>query len=540
MRNPGFVAVLFLMFICSAPLADAAEPRIGNFVRYDTGDFVIITSRSGNQAREIMTKLVKFRLTLERLLNRKAARSGIGTQIMIVSDSDWEKYLQPRERVAGFFQRARFDNHMALNGDADEFVIYIMFHEYTHFFLSSAFSGEFPPWFNEGLAEFMGYVKFKGSTAVIQNPQFRADEARDKDWIAFDKLIRIDHHSPEYQSHKLAPDFYAQAWLTVHYGYLENREFGRQFYSYLNQLNKLVPQEEAARSAFGADLSLVDAQLRAYSRKSNKFSGGLDLGAVPEFTLPKGEPMSDADAIAALIDLQLAARIAPDRIRPLVESLVRREPDSASSYIMAARLAEFEDKSPEFDAAVEKAGKLLKPDDWNGQRELALVLLASADDFNPMNTRSTEDTNRDLKRALAAFVKAVEHNNQDAKTLWGLGTTLTRLNVDLDLAQTALESAYQRVPASAQIAISLANLKSRQEKPEEMVPYLKDAIRFAGDLNTRRWATQTLQEIDRFLAENARIDEENRKQREAYERDMAEYEKKYGKPKKKPAAKKAQ
>jgi hypothetical protein len=38
-----------------------------------------------------------------------------------------------------------------------------------------------------------------------------------------------------------------------------------------------------------------------------------------------------------------------------------------------------------------------------------------------------------------------------------------------------------------------------------------------------------------YIAERDRVDEENRQQREAYEKQLAEYEKKYGKQKKKAA-----
>jgi len=467
------------------------------------------------------------------VLGKRAARSGIGTHIVIVGESDWNKYLQPREQIAGYFQRARFDNYMALNGDAGDYAIYVMFHEYTHFYLSSEFSGEYPPWFNEGLAELMGYAKFVGTRTVLQIPMFRVQEARDRDWIPFDRMIKIDHSSPEYQSHKLADAFYAQAWLTVHYGLIEDTAFGRQMFTYLNQLNTLVPQEEASRKVFGADLEPINGKLRGYSRKSNMSSGAIELGAVPEITLPKGEPLSEADGLAVVIDVMLATRLAPDRIRPLVESLKRRAPDSARSYILAARLAEFEDDSAAFDAAVTKAESLLAADDWLSQRQLASVLLESANDFNPMNSRTTSDTDRDLKRALKWYSKSVEKYNDDPQALWGLGTVLTRLDRDLDLADLALRSAYKRVPASASISMSLANLKSREQKPEEMVPYLRDTIRYASDLSTRRWAIETLEETSAYLAERNKVDEENRKQREEYEKMRAEYEKKYGKPKKK-------
>jgi hypothetical protein len=527
------LSTLLALLACSS--AGAAEPRIGKFTRYDTGDFVIITSRSASQARQFMQNLTKFRLTLEKLLGKRAARSGIGTHIVIVSGSDWEKYLQPRKEIAGYFQRAMFDNYMSMNGDAGDYAIYIMFHEYTHFYLSSQFAGEYPPWFNEGLAEFMAYARFTPKGVQLMIPDFRAQEARDKDWIPFERLIRIDQYSPEYQSHKLADSFYAQAWLTVHYGMLENREFGQQYFNYLNQLNQLVPREEAARKAFG-DLDAVDANLRAYSRKNNKFSGVINLGEIPEIDLPKGEPMSDADAIAALVDLQLATRVSPERMRPLVESLLRREPEAARSHIIAARVAEFEDKHAQFDAAVDKAAKLLSADDWQGQRDLGLVLLANADKFDPLSARTPEDTKRDLKRSLTWLASSVEKHSEDPKSLWGLGTVLTRLDSQLDVADTALQAAYQRVPASAAIAMSLANLKSRQEKYEEMLPYLRDVIRYADDLGMRRWAADTQVEMEKYLAERARIDEENRRQREAYEKQLADHEKKYGKPKKKKTA----
>ena len=527
------LACLFAIALHCVPDAKAGEPRIGKFVKYDAGDFVIITSRSSAQARDIMQKLVKFRVCLEKLLGKRAARSGIGTYIVVVGASDWEKYLQPRENVAGYFQRARFDNYMSLNGDASDLAVYVMFHEYTHFYLSSQFSGEYPPWFNEGLAEVMGYAKFNESRMVLQIPMFRVHEARDSDWIPFDRMIKIDHSSPEYQSHQLADAFYAQAWLMVHYGLIEDQDFGRQIFKYLTQLNSLVPQEQATRAVFGDDPGAVDAKLRAYSRNSHMSSGALELGEVPQITLPKGEPMSDEDGLAAIIDVMLATRLAPERILPMVESMKRRAPNSARSYILAARLAEYDDDSAAFDAAVTKAESLLVAGDWLSRRQLASALLTNANDFNPMNSRTDADTDRDLKRALKWYMHAVELNKEDAETLWGLGTVLTRLDRDHDLADLALRSAYQKVPASASVAMSLANLKGREQKPEEMIPYLKDTIRYASDLYTRRWATQTLEETEKYLDEARKSDEENRKQREEYEKAMAEYEKKYGKQKKK-------
>jgi len=80
--------------------------------------------------------------------------------------------------------------------------------------------------------------------------------------------------------------------------------------------------------------------------------------------------------------------------------------------------------------------------------------------------------------------------------------------------------------------VSLANLKSNQRKPDEMIPYLEDTIRYATDLGTRRWAAETLVEVRAFIVQRDKELEENRKQREESEKMLAEYEKLYGKKKK--------
>jgi hypothetical protein len=528
---PHLLAALLLAAGSAAALA--AEPRIGKFVNYDAGEFVIVTSRSPAQARRIMTDLVKFRLTLERVLGKRATSNAFPTTIVITSAADWNKWLQPGRNVAGFFQRARFSNYMAINGDAPtQEALHVMFHEYTHYYLATQFSGEYPPWFNEGLAELMGWARFDKGMAILQVPMYQVYEARDGDWITWERMLKVDHNDPEYQSHKLAPSFYAQSWLTVNYGLIENRDFGANIFKYLQKLNMLMPQEEAARQAFG-DLAAADKLLRDYSRASSIAGGGINLSDVPDAQLPAAKPLSDVDAMSILADLMLETRISPQRIQPLVQALGRRDPNVARASILAARLAQATDDNAGFDAAVARAEAAMAPGDWQQRRELASVLLASGLDTSPMSSRKSEDMDNDVKRAVKWFSEAIAHNGEDVEALWGFGTATTRLDQDLDAAERALVAAYKRAPSSAAIAMSLANLKGRQEKPEEMVTFLEDTIRYATDLHTRRWASDTLTQARQYIVEKQRFEAENRKRQEAYEKARDEYEKKYGKPKKK-------
>ena len=163
------VALLGCVALACITPTQAGEPRVGKFVQYDAGEFVVVTSRSGAQARRLMEDLVKFRLTLERVLGKRATPNAFPTTIVITSASDWNNWVQPGRSLAGFFQRARFANYMAINGDAslDE-ALHVMFHEYTHYYLASQFAGEYPPWFNEGLAELMGWARFDKGMALLQ------------------------------------------------------------------------------------------------------------------------------------------------------------------------------------------------------------------------------------------------------------------------------------------------------------------------------------------------------------------------------------
>jgi tetratricopeptide (TPR) repeat protein len=314
---------------------------------------------------------------------------------------------------------------------------------------------------------------------------------------------------------------------------LENRQFGQQMFTYINQLNQLIPREEAAISTFGTDLAAIDKQLYDYSRRSTLSTGGLKVAQAASLQLGAGVPLSEVDAVARIADLMLETRVAPDRIRPLVESMARREPDAARTAILAARLALFDEDYKGLDAQVSRATSLLTAGDWLSRRELAVVLLDSALDFRPMTPRSTAESQRELESAMRWFGEAITHNNTDVEALWGFGTAASRLDKNLDVAEQALLAAYQRAPGNADIAMSLASLKGRQQQPEAMIPYLKDTVRFAYNLETRRWASDQLEELERYVAERQKVDEENRKQREEYEKMRAEYDKKYGKAKKK-------
>ena len=137
-----------------------------------------------------------------------------------------------------------------------------------------------------------------------------------------------------------------------------------------------MPPDEAARNAFG-DLAVANNLLRDYSRQSKLHSGGVTLSEIPAVTLPTGIPLSEMDTLAILAGVMLDSRFPPARIRRLVDSLERRDPNKARAAILAARVAHADQDQAAFDQAVNRAEAALVPGDWEQRRALASVLLVS-------------------------------------------------------------------------------------------------------------------------------------------------------------------
>ena len=106
----------------------------------------------------------------------------------------------------------------------------------------------------------------------------------------------------------------------------------------------------------------------------------------------------------------LTSRMIDRPLRPLFPEGYNHE----TQVIGLLLSADLENDSAGFDAAVDTAASLLAPDDQVARRELGLVLLNSASDFDITSTRTREQSQRDLKRALKYFAEAVERDQSGA------------------------------------------------------------------------------------------------------------------------------
>ena len=100
-------------------------------------------------------------------------------------------------------------------------------------------------------------------------------------------------------------------------------------------------------------------------------------------------PVEQPEALGRVVDLMFNMYAAPDRIRPLVDSMARLEPKSARAAIMKARLANYDGDSAAFERSIAEADAAIAPNDWKSRRDLALVVLTAALDDNPTSSRGS-------------------------------------------------------------------------------------------------------------------------------------------------------
>src|SRR5262245_35368760 len=213
------VLLLAASLLLAAPPGASAEWRA-----LRTQHFHVIGDVSSDRLRDIALRFEQFREVVTQFLPA-ALRAGSAPVIVIVfPDSRSYRPFMPlangrRVDVDGFFVDGADVNYITMNAEAGDGAFPVVFHEFSHFLLSSAFANA-PLWFNEGLAEYFSTFEIaaSGRQALIGKPIARhARLLRDRR-LTLSQLFAIGQGSKEYTRDGLERELlYAQSWALVHH-----------------------------------------------------------------------------------------------------------------------------------------------------------------------------------------------------------------------------------------------------------------------------------------------------------------------------------
>ncbi len=454
-----------------------ANSKPGRWLRLESPNFVMFSTASEDSSREELAALEGFQTLLTRIMPRKAPNP-VKLPIYIArTDRDFE-LTAPHYRdsmVMGYYtasvegtvavskslRSAPRQRDMPRNVRADDARV-IMFHEYTHHYVLANNRASYPPWYVEGIAEFLSTAEFNNKGVDIGKcTAGRAYSLVRGDWLPIEKLLK----RPDRMTGEEASAFYAQAWLATHLMFVRP-ERAKGFDRYIQALQQGGDALAVFEAAFGITPKQFDEELRAYRDAPLQFW-----------------TMNDLKPIATGISIHRLTATVDDLLLPMVHLQRVPAPKDAADTIRRVKEQAIKYKG---DAYAMRAGAWAEV--WYGdlsaaRTEIDAILALSAKEADThhlsglcdLRASYAKERDRDLLvRAQDAFGRAHGIDGSRASTMFryvecGLGHTG---QIDEDLL-AVLVDAYHLAPQVSSIALTTAQALMTNERFEEAALVLR-------------------------------------------------------------------
>jgi hypothetical protein len=464
-----------------AVAVELATPHPGEMTRYDLPGYALLAVGNA-QLRRDMAKLPQLKRALELSTGIDVKPTGIPTFVYVVSTSIWDRYLESGTGTPSDFVPTRFANYVIANNSAvDRFRL---FHEHAHLYLYNQMPGVYPLWFDEGLAVMMTRAEYSGQSA-------RFSPARHDDrggWVPTGRVLRATRSSPEYLNQKELLSFHFQSQAMVYRGFVDEPEFGKRVFKYLEEINSLATQDEAEK-AFGVTIADLDSQMRSYVNESGRKKVTLKLDGVTDLELPAGTAVSKLDALLGIATVCLDTGLGIDHAHELLDAADREPGGAAHSTPLRMRLAARRKDDAELDRLYGIIGK----DTGNARAAgtAGLALYERAQSLDDAGAARRKDL---LMRSFDLLDRSLTARPDDPETVWAFAMVAAALDRDLDVALKRLVPMFERLPSNPDMAQAAA-LVLHSRGDQDVLPYLTAVVRNAHSLEQKRWAAERITAI---------------------------------------------
>lgn len=282
------------------------------------------------------------------------------TYVYLFSQESLFNDYRYRRDIVGWFRASYSGNFMAMLTE-QRGAQQIIYHEYMHQYLHERFP-KIPQWLDEGLAEFYSTISLQGDDVRLGGPA----EGRLRFMMALNPIPTAQllaqseimaGHNPTLE----AQQFYAQAWLMVHYLITGGSpERNRQFMTMLGLLAQGSSGVEAFHMAFPIDPKVLDDEIRLYLHQIRTKRvipiRRISIHIPPTELAENTAPMSPGD-IQGRLGLLMQGSWNDELARAHFEEAFRRDPNCGPAWMGKANYLSFSDKRDAFIEALERAAK---------------------------------------------------------------------------------------------------------------------------------------------------------------------------------------
>jgi len=203
-------------FFCCALLW--ASPSRAEWRRAESPHFILYGHLQEAELRQRILLLEDFDHLLRTIIAVTEPPSPNKLHVYIVDDGRALRTVHPVPAgIAGFYTATPDGIAAVVDNSAESNANEILFHEYAHHFMMQYRPNAYPAWYVEGFAEYFMTARFTDRHIDIGNySPGRAYAIVEGHWLPMEQVLNAE---PQRLSGEAMQQFYAQAWLTVHYFY---------------------------------------------------------------------------------------------------------------------------------------------------------------------------------------------------------------------------------------------------------------------------------------------------------------------------------
>jgi tetratricopeptide (TPR) repeat protein len=278
-----------------------------------TDDFEIASSASERRTKMVIEVLQLVQAVFKQVSPNLTGSTSRRLRIIICKDDKTMDSFAPLyndkpKELGGMFNRDFEGGFILINLDGNfESSKSIIYHEFIHF-LSNNRKLRLPPWLSEGVAEVFSTIEpTSKNRVVLGNPPYgNVNVLRDSKMIPLERLFRVSHASPEYNSDDHGRGtFYAQSWALVHYFMFGSTDLPNDAYQRFIEVIKkeYYVSEERFIEIFGIGYQELEKRLDRYIRTGRYFMAKPDkpeIEGTDSLVLTKGVSGEDYLTIGSI------------------------------------------------------------------------------------------------------------------------------------------------------------------------------------------------------------------------------------------------
>ena len=469
--------------------------------------FTILTPAGGNVARKWAIELEQFRRGLQSAVPVPVKRLRPVTVVLFKNDRDMGAFA-PLEKgqpvkIGGFFVRANDINTIMLSlARNDTETRRVIFHEAVHWHLSAR-EHPMPLWLAEGLAEVYATFTTDSKTYAF-GTEFEEHVARlrEESLLPLPKLVGLGRDSLLYNEGTRTSIFYAQAWAFVHFLFYGEKSPGpAAVQRYLDLLPRVRSPDDAFLTAFGADYTTLERQLRRYITNGRYRKHVLARSTDDMSRQLKVVPAMPADIELAKGSLLLVSRSAEDA-EPFLGRAAELAPNDSRPWELLGNVAM---SRRDFDTALTVLTKAASAGSTSHLVYHNLAVARLPELAQPWIPNQTIDSHV-LDVVAADFRKAIALSPSHLASYEGLAGVVRGVATFAPADHELLAQGLAQAPGNTMIEAGLAAVEVRAGRVTDGRARLErlcaryPAVKSAGMLYARRLLeTETFQsEVDRI------------------------------------------